>query len=435
MQPNIKNLTEPKRSPTRLEIVLGYGLGSIFHLHGKSIVIGRGDRADIRLESDAVSRVHARILEEQGQWVVRDNASKNGIQVNGTLVSEHRLNHGDIIQVGDFTLRFSNTPLQKATPRSHVSTKRRRKFSISPKLGYGVLGAVVFIVVYKSVPSPKTVTEPTVVVIPNAKAKKANTESSPVVTVEASPQNERPANPEPTTPKAEPVVAQSPTKPTEPANTLTHRDLEIRDGGSLSKEEQVKIYVREGEEYLSHGNFDAAGAMFNYAILVDPRNERAILGIQAVDAQVRTIAALNIPKPDAKPTRDPQMAQTNPEPDPAKKSKKDRRALVGELLKVASAAFKSDRYQKAIDTAEEIREVEIPGETRYLNEAKQIIDRARMAQSEIFDPFMDEADLLFEKGDFQLAREICLEMLNRDDSYTRARDCVSRSDSRLKGGL
>jgi len=44
--------------------------------------VGRGDAADIRINSNAVSRVHARFFLREGQVWVEDRRSLNGTSVN-----------------------------------------------------------------------------------------------------------------------------------------------------------------------------------------------------------------------------------------------------------------------------------------------------------------------------------------------------------------
>ena len=57
-----------------------------------------------------------------------------------------------------------------------------------------------------------------------------------------------------------------------------------------------------------------------------------------------------------------------------KDPEQDKRKLVADLFQKAVASFTNKSYQEAIDTAENIRKIELKGDTQYLNEAKQIID-------------------------------------------------------------
>lgn len=69
--------------------------------------IGRGSECAVQFRHDPkVSRQHCRIFGRDGQLVVEDNRSTNSTLVNGDLVSERILTDGDIITVGEHTLRF-----------------------------------------------------------------------------------------------------------------------------------------------------------------------------------------------------------------------------------------------------------------------------------------------------------------------------------------
>ncbi len=69
-------------------------------LAGKEVLIGRGKENGLVLEDHAVSRHHARIVEEAEGHLLVDNNSANGSWVNGQRVTEMRLKPGDQIRVG-----------------------------------------------------------------------------------------------------------------------------------------------------------------------------------------------------------------------------------------------------------------------------------------------------------------------------------------------
>ncbi len=69
-------------------------------LSGKETSIGRGKENGLVLEDHAVSRHHAKIVEEPDGHVLVDNNSANGSWVNGQRVSEMRLKPGDQIRLG-----------------------------------------------------------------------------------------------------------------------------------------------------------------------------------------------------------------------------------------------------------------------------------------------------------------------------------------------
>jgi DNA-binding SARP family transcriptional activator len=71
--------------------------------------IGRAHDCDIRIDDGQVSRLHARIRLEAGEFAVADAGSTNGTWVNGQRVREQSLRHGDEIRIGDHLLRFELT--------------------------------------------------------------------------------------------------------------------------------------------------------------------------------------------------------------------------------------------------------------------------------------------------------------------------------------
>jgi len=92
-----------------LEMLSGGTKGKVYELSVDRVSVGRSDDNEIVVSSEAVSRHHA-IFEctERGQWIVRDNQSKNGVQVNGAPIQSTPIKNGDVIQVGNFVFRFND---------------------------------------------------------------------------------------------------------------------------------------------------------------------------------------------------------------------------------------------------------------------------------------------------------------------------------------
>lgn len=70
------------------------------------LTIGRSDSADIKVDGDFISRIHARILRIGADTVIEDAGSKNGTRVNTELVERHVLGHGDLVRVGSANFRY-----------------------------------------------------------------------------------------------------------------------------------------------------------------------------------------------------------------------------------------------------------------------------------------------------------------------------------------
>jgi hypothetical protein len=74
------------------------------------MTIGRAETADIRVDGDFISRVHARVTTaNDGQVSAEDVASKNGIKVNGQEVRRQVLRHGDVLSLGRLHFTFIDT--------------------------------------------------------------------------------------------------------------------------------------------------------------------------------------------------------------------------------------------------------------------------------------------------------------------------------------
>ena len=77
-----------------------------FPLLTSPMTVGRDQSADIRVDEALVSRAHARI-ERRGQtYVVVDLGSTNLTRVNGEVVLERELRHGDEVSFARARCRF-----------------------------------------------------------------------------------------------------------------------------------------------------------------------------------------------------------------------------------------------------------------------------------------------------------------------------------------
>lgn len=79
------------------------------------LVVGRGEDAGLRLDSQVVSRRHCQLITTAEQTFVEDLGSTNGILVNGQRRRMHRLVPNDKIVIGDHTLIYHETPLTPLT--------------------------------------------------------------------------------------------------------------------------------------------------------------------------------------------------------------------------------------------------------------------------------------------------------------------------------
>ena len=77
-----------------------------FALNKERITIGRKAQNDLQIESQSASGEHARIVTLGPDSFLEDVGSTNGTRVNGTPVTKHLLRNGDMIEIGNHSLRF-----------------------------------------------------------------------------------------------------------------------------------------------------------------------------------------------------------------------------------------------------------------------------------------------------------------------------------------
>jgi hypothetical protein len=80
--------------------------GQRINLADEPLTIGRLSDCDVVLSDDSVSRRHAELRRLGGEILLVDLGSTNGTKVNGASVRERRLVDGDLITVGNTSLRF-----------------------------------------------------------------------------------------------------------------------------------------------------------------------------------------------------------------------------------------------------------------------------------------------------------------------------------------
>jgi type II secretory pathway predicted ATPase ExeA len=90
-----------------------------FTLAAGRFVIGRTNDCDLKLEGSFVSRKHCQILTADGQSVIEDLGSTNGIAVNGGRHQRglrHVLKSGDEIRIGEYALSYRESGSDDVAP-------------------------------------------------------------------------------------------------------------------------------------------------------------------------------------------------------------------------------------------------------------------------------------------------------------------------------
>lgn len=82
-------------------VLSGDRMGEMFPLkEGDRTTIGRGLQTDVRINDEGISRTHAVVQEEGGEYFLSDAGSTNGTYANGKKVDRYPLKEGDKIQIG-----------------------------------------------------------------------------------------------------------------------------------------------------------------------------------------------------------------------------------------------------------------------------------------------------------------------------------------------
>jgi two-component system, cell cycle response regulator len=81
-------------------------MGKKYELQGKTANVGRDPGNHIVVDSDSVSRRHARFTFEAGRRLVTDLQSTNGTYVNDRPILTQMLENGDQVKVGDTIFKY-----------------------------------------------------------------------------------------------------------------------------------------------------------------------------------------------------------------------------------------------------------------------------------------------------------------------------------------
>ena len=85
----------------------GPNMGKRFPLQGQTLVLGRGESSEIRVQDNSVSRSHCKVEPTKEGIYLVDTKSLNGTFVNDRLTrGAHLLNDGDYIRIGNAIFRF-----------------------------------------------------------------------------------------------------------------------------------------------------------------------------------------------------------------------------------------------------------------------------------------------------------------------------------------
>ncbi|HXI58614.1 MAG TPA: diguanylate cyclase [Polyangia bacterium] len=85
-------------------VLAGTAVGEMYKIETEQTIIGRGQKAQIRLMDDGISREHAQLVIQGDRVMLEDLGSTNGTYCNGLKVDRKELVDGDKILVGSTTI-------------------------------------------------------------------------------------------------------------------------------------------------------------------------------------------------------------------------------------------------------------------------------------------------------------------------------------------
>jgi pSer/pThr/pTyr-binding forkhead associated (FHA) protein len=96
----------PGRYQASVVILEGFAEGMEYPIKKTYAVIGRSRDAAVPLKDPMVSREHAAIVFHEDAFILQDLDSTNGTYMEGTLIKERELSHGDKFNLGTTVLQF-----------------------------------------------------------------------------------------------------------------------------------------------------------------------------------------------------------------------------------------------------------------------------------------------------------------------------------------
>ncbi len=88
-----------------------------YQMVGDRVRIGRAEDCDLIMPKGGVSRRHAILTLENGEWYLADNGSTNGTFCNGVRITKERLRDSDLFELGSVKFKFHNLrPVGPVTP-------------------------------------------------------------------------------------------------------------------------------------------------------------------------------------------------------------------------------------------------------------------------------------------------------------------------------
>ncbi|MEM9444347.1 MAG: FHA domain-containing protein [Verrucomicrobiota bacterium] len=132
----------------------------IYQLKQGPLSIGSSDACDLVIKHPSISRIHCRVILSQHSLIIQDLGSTNGTYIEGRMVEKDYAIPGDLIQLGEMTLRVKGTMrralnLEKMIPDPQEEMPER-KMAVRP-LSFNPLDQNTRAIHWENLPTKKSV--------------------------------------------------------------------------------------------------------------------------------------------------------------------------------------------------------------------------------------------------------------------------------------
>ena len=105
----------------QLKVISGPDAGRAFDIGpGETLIVGRGEKSDTRINDPSVSRVHCELVAKEKSFYVKDLGSSTGTFVGDRQVEMETISVGDTIRVGDSELQLLAIDSDKTMPPNFI---------------------------------------------------------------------------------------------------------------------------------------------------------------------------------------------------------------------------------------------------------------------------------------------------------------------------
>lgn len=155
----LKNYETPKDSGTyfRLVCLTGSNKGESYLLQGNRVIIGRSEKADIKILDIKASREHVEIKKIGEDWVATDLGSQNGVIVNDKKITQQMLSEGDKIIIGQTVYKFAKIEVASKVKNTKEKNKLKEKNKSKSLLPILILVLIFLVIFLSDTPTEKDV--------------------------------------------------------------------------------------------------------------------------------------------------------------------------------------------------------------------------------------------------------------------------------------